>query len=278
MYKFDMPPGAPDKPTIHHPCGRLTVDEGWGRDRQASENLRDHELWLVWHGQGWMASARRRYALRPGFCVWMRPGGVYDAGVEPGQTLGFSYIHFDGSAYRDPPQFMEVDDVAFFDGAMRRIIDATQAQTLRPWGRPAAVPRSAGLLLHSLLEDLIHQQLHPAHADDAPPHERRLDEVIAAIRAGQHPGRSVHDWADHLGVSPAHFSRQFSKRLGLSPQQFQTRARLERGRHLLAESALTVTQIADALGYGDPFAFSRQFKAHVGQSPTAYRSAAASGG
>jgi transcriptional regulator GlxA family with amidase domain len=50
------------------------------------------------------------------------------------------------------------------------------------------------------------------------------------------------------------------------------RRRIQRAATLLSESSLTISQIADAMGYRDVYFFSRQFKQKMGQSPRTYRS------
>jgi len=77
--------------------------------------------------------------------------------------------------------------------------------------------------------------------------------------------------ASQAGYSPDHFSRLFKRILGISPQAHAIRVRIDRARQLLIESSLTISQIADALGYDDVFFFSRQFKARTGQTPGQYR-------
>jgi AraC-like DNA-binding protein len=72
-----------------------------------------------------------------------------------------------------------------------------------------------------------------------------------------------------------HFSRVFAKVTGRRPQEWIIEARLARARQLLAETGLTVSQIAEALGFRDVFFFSRQFTQRTGQTPTAYRAALA---
>ena len=46
---------------------------------------------------------------------------------------------------------------------------------------------------------------------------------------------------------------------------------VSRARQLLAETGLTISQIAEALGFRDVFFFSRQFTQRTGQTPSAYR-------
>lgn len=49
------------------------------------------------------------------------------------------------------------------------------------------------------------------------------------------------------------------------------RARIERARHLMRESPLSLKQIAATLGYTDVYFFHRQFKAVTGLTPGQWR-------
>jgi AraC-like DNA-binding protein len=47
--------------------------------------------------------------------------------------------------------------------------------------------------------------------------------------------------------------------------------RMDRAKRLLREEELTVAQVADAVGFSDPYHFSRVFRQHVGMPPSRYR-------
>jgi len=57
----------------------------------------------------------------------------------------------------------------------------------------------------------------------------------------------------------------------MSLREYTVKARLDRTRHLLTETSMTVGQIARALGYTDPFLLSRQFTRRFGVAPSRYR-------
>ena len=50
-----------------------------------------------------------------------------------------------------------------------------------------------------------------------------------------------------------------------------TKARIDAASTLLLDESRSVAEIAQACGYGDQSAFTRQFKATVGATPSAYR-------
>lgn len=55
------------------------------------------------------------------------------------------------------------------------------------------------------------------------------------------------------------------------PHQYITRQKIEKAKDLLAATSGSVSEIADQLGFGDLFYFSRQFKKHAGLAPTEFR-------
>jgi transcriptional regulator GlxA family with amidase domain len=72
-------------------------------------------------------------------------------------------------------------------------------------------------------------------------------------------------------LSRAQFTRRFVAQHGTSPAQYLIQARVERAHQLLTETAMTVTQVAAALGYTDVAYFSRQYKFRTGTSPSQTR-------
>ncbi|MCZ8510966.1 AraC family transcriptional regulator [Paenibacillus filicis] len=84
-------------------------------------------------------------------------------------------------------------------------------------------------------------------------------------------GITVQDVADYVGLHRTHFSSVFSKKLGISPIQYLQRLRMRSGAKLLADTDLSVTEIALSLGYPDLYSFTRAFRKYYGASPTEFR-------
>jgi transcriptional regulator GlxA family with amidase domain len=61
----------------------------------------------------------------------------------------------------------------------------------------------------------------------------------------------------------------------MSPGNFVVQARVQRAQQLALETDMSMSQIAEALGYSDVHFFSRQFKQWAGQSPGSMRRAGA---
>jgi AraC family transcriptional regulator len=74
-----------------------------------------------------------------------------------------------------------------------------------------------------------------------------------------------------LAVSPGHLGRLFKQRTGRTPHQFLIDLRLEAAEGLLADTDLSVTQIAWRVGFASPSHFVTTFRARRGSTPLEFR-------
>ena len=77
--------------------------------------------------------------------------------------------------------------------------------------------------------------------------------------------------AARLGVSDRHLRRVFEAALGVSPLQYLQTRRLLAAKQLLTDTALPVTSVALASGFGSVRRFNAAFTQHYGLQPTALR-------
>jgi len=72
-------------------------------------------------------------------------------------------------------------------------------------------------------------------------------------------------------ISVEHFRRLFKQHTGLSPYQYYFQLRINRAKHLLRGTDLTIKQIAATLRFENPYHFSQAFKKKVGVAPSQWR-------
>jgi two-component system response regulator YesN len=82
---------------------------------------------------------------------------------------------------------------------------------------------------------------------------------------------SLNSVAEHVGLSPNHFSAIFSQETGETFIERLTAARLAKARELLRDTRARASEIAYMVGYNDPHYFSYVFRKNVGLSPSDYR-------
>ena len=262
------------------PAGRVRCEPGWSLGPDWSRRLRDCDLWLVWAGRGVMRLRDRAIALEPGVCLWMRPGGRYEAEQDPEDRLGVTFQHFDvrdaaGHPIHDeerlPPEVLCTPDLGYVDCVMERTRGLCGLlHGASPDAETAA--EVAPALFRALLMDLDARSGPEAEPPRVPAgterhHRQRVAEAAARISEAPESAPSVRNLAAEAGYSPDHFARIFRAVTGERPRAYRVRARIRRAEELLTESSLTVGQIAASLGYRDPSFFCRQFKRVTGRSP-----------
>lgn len=101
-------------------------------------------------------------------------------------------------------------------------------------------------------------------------------DIRAAIAFIRDPDRraliGVNDVAKHVAISRRSLERRFILVVGHGPGEEIRRTQMNRAKHLLAATDLSVTEIAHKLGYSSPKRFSASFTELVRISPRQYRS------
>jgi AraC family transcriptional regulator, arabinose operon regulatory protein len=98
--------------------------------------------------------------------------------------------------------------------------------------------------------------------------------IAAAVRVmGERLGHelSIAELSRVAGLSRSRFTVLFTEQLKMSPQAYLEAARLGRAADLLRASHWSIAEIAEEVGYANPFYFSTRFRRYFGTSPTRYR-------
>ena len=259
----------PDNVVISGIGGRVRCEPGWTLGRGWSDQLTDFDLWLVWSGRGSMRLSDREVPMRAGTCIWMRPGGRYEARQDPEDRLGLSFIHFrvkPALEFVPPFEAVEVRSLEFTVGMLDEVVRRKNEDA-------GLAARLLGDLLAVLARD--HGRMDGAGAAAPTAMSRRREREMRALSARilEQPGEKwrVGDLAKAVGLAPDHFSRVFRDVVGERPQAFVLRNRVVRAQQLLLQTDLQVGEIAHLLGFRDGFYFSRQFRAFCGVAPSRYR-------
>lgn len=105
----------------------------------------------------------------------------------------------------------------------------------------------------------------------------KLVEKIKAviIRTIHHPGERTFNLsvliAEELKYEYKYLSSLFSSLEGVTIEKYYIRQKIERAKELIAYNELSLSQIADELGYGNVAHLSNQFKTIVGITPSQFK-------
>jgi transcriptional regulator GlxA family with amidase domain len=129
------------------------------------------------------------------------------------------------------------------------------------------------------MKNLLLERASPANGNVT----RRGSETIAS-QIAERIGRSIAYMIEHLdqplqvstlaaqaSVSPSHYFALFKRQTGTAPIDFFIRLRMNHARELLDSTCSSVKEVAAAMGYDDPFYFSRVFKSVHSVAPAEYR-------
>lgn len=249
-------------------CGWLQTDRFWRLGGERTRRWTDLDLWLLVAGSGTVATPAGTFPLLPGTCLLMRGGESYEI-RRRSRSLSHYFVHFDylrdGRAVPPeqadlPPRHRQLIGHRLVADLLERVV----ADHSRVGGDPQRAPH----WLATALLEVARQDRGSAGGD---PRLHRLDELCERIRDDPAAMWRGDRLAAILGVGADRFARLFRQRVGCSPRDYITRARLDLACTLLCATSLPIAEVAERAGFGDPHFFSRHFSRHCGRSPLAYR-------
>lgn len=161
----------------------------------------------------------------------------------------------------DHPRFFTAD-------ASLRLLLGFLDQEQRLWRESAdAVAGMSKVLLGSLYQRLFDQPV------ALPTPRGRLDLVKLEVYIQQHLAEPlpIVRLAQVACVSPGHFHALFREATGITPGQYLTQARLERAQNLLRETRLSMSVIAEKVGFSSQSALTHAFRRYLGRTPAEFR-------
>ncbi|MFC5263308.1 helix-turn-helix domain-containing protein [Kribbella qitaiheensis] len=268
-------PATPDSftPTVR----RLLAgefDEGPG---YATYRRRGTTDWLLFHtldGEGRIGTPGEDVIARPGTTILIQPGTRQDYGTALGRSSDGRW-HFLFAHFHPRPDWLPLLDwplvapgiLRLFpsptvaDRIARALSDAVRHQdSVLPQGEPLAFNALEAALLWCDT-----QNPKAARLDD------RLLRAIEFVDRNLRGDLTVAALARASNLSISRFAHLFRTQLGVTPQQFVERRRLDAARRLLELTTRPIASVAAETGFPNPLYFSTRFRRHTGLSPTEYR-------
>jgi AraC-like DNA-binding protein len=229
-----------------------------------------HLFW-VRSGEGELEHARGRIPLRSGRKVWLadmsKPRTYVPAAKKHLTITGF---RFGGPGLEFWHEVIRDDEKAEFTLDDFRLVRRTQTELLRlVRRRPAGWEWQVHVVITNILGKLLMSRnlLVSPQAELPPPIVR----VLNAISANPHRDWKAKELAAVGKVSYSLLRALFQDaKQGTIHENIQ-RARLDQARLLLADTRLSVKDVAAQLSFSDEFYFSHFFRRQTGMSPTQYR-------
>ena len=118
----------------------------------------------------------------------------------------------------------------------------------------------------------IYLQENGLPAPELTPAQQLFNRFKNAFVNHSHESREVQYYANLLCLSPKYFGSIIKKQTGISANEWISGYVIVQAKSLLRHSKdLNIQQISQQLGFSDPAAFTRYFKANTGMTPKEYR-------
>ncbi len=181
---------------------------------------------------------------------------------------------------RDNPLLSALPPLVLIKGEEGRAVEWLDS-TLQFMACEAASNRPGAEMMITYLSNIVFIQAVRAYLtslkqqDDGSWLRALVDPQLSVALALIHQDPAI-DWtveklAKQVNMSRSGFAARFKWLVGEAPLQYVTRWRMYRAVELLRSSNMTVTEVAQRVGYDSETAFSKAFKRQMGLSPHHYR-------
>lgn len=198
------------------------------------------------------------YLLPPQCAVWIPPGLRHT--VYSKRTLAFRSLYLTDAVLNGYQRGCAVLQVT---PLVRELIDKASGFAS---DYPEQGPQAR--LLQVLVDEV--RELSDAPFSLPLPSDPRLRRITDALQAEPGDNRSIEAWAHQVGASRRTLVRLFQAQTQLSFQGWRQRLRLLAALPMLADG-MSVTAVANELGYDSVSAFIALFQRHYGETPGASR-------
>lgn len=275
-----------------HLCGEFSMAPGFGR---APWFTPEHHLIHVISGAGCYKVGDDTHHLVPEDVLLIQPGVWTQSWNPSDRPMRYHSVHFDFLFHGDYETLPVTSQEGGPELADRIHVPPRTVPALRlPLKTNMAGQSEVSILFSrivrevaekkpgyelatkaSLLELLVLMHRGPETEPSVEGHAlETIQRVVRFLEQNYTRPLSLGEIAGAVHLSPVYFGRLFRNGTGLTPMEYLRGLRMEQAKRLLFESDQTVGEVAAAVGFDDPYHFSRVFRKHEGMSPTCYRSVA----
>lgn len=242
-------------------CDALTRDEPGHRG--SSTSLPGHLVQLTVQGRTEHEVGGRRHLLEPGSLIWFHEDEWVRTRVVEA-PWSFYTVNFIAPALEPPPFEQRVRQVGqTLHGAFESLLEV--------WRDEQPPPMVRELRVHAALSHLVAAALPSAPAGGQPV---RMDGLAGVwwrlesqLRQDLAQPINLHRLTQMTGRSAATLSRACRAAVGQPPMKRIKHIRLSLARGLVHRSDLSITEIANRVGYARLHELSRDYRNHFGVSP-----------
>lgn len=237
-------------------------------------------LFYVLEGQGMARCARGEYHIKRDDLILLPPGEELFTCSRRENEPHFLAIGFSTQQPRFWQELMNCSHTVIEASASKRSVVQAIIESVCSDGeyqKDVINYLVTGLLLEFLLPRQERGALPvslPASGGDADGVSRQMERIMEYIEQNYAQNLTLEQLAAIICVTPGHLCKLFRSRLGLSPIQYINQYRIARAKVFMSCTEMSITEIAERVGFSTIHYFCRLFKEKVKMSPTQYRMSA----
>jgi AraC-like DNA-binding protein len=260
-------------------CNSLYHSPKWTESKEHP----DYDLWIVLSGTIRLRMGDASGTAKPGDLILFYPNVPYTASTgEDG--CQFIYVHFDfgiGDRSRILDDFslsgiVPGNSVSEEAALFRQAFDRYQSRSIVSSVR---IKGCLTVLLSRIIENAAEGGITGAAADPssgtlpkkgAMRHMDMLQPAFVYLHEHLHRPIAIRELAEQIGMSEKYFITFFKNTVGVTPGYYLYQVRMNRARDYLYLRTYSIKQIAELLGYPDPYTFSKAFKKYYNRPPSQF--------
>lgn len=241
---------------LQHPVTCRVKDYPAGTHIEPHRHRR-HQLVYAMSGLMVVRSEAGRWVVPSTRAIWMPAGMAHAVDCIAAVNMRSLYV--------DPAFASHLPGEAFAVGVEPLLRELLHSATLID--SPYEEDSRDGRVTRLILDELRRMDVLPLHLPT--PVDPGLQRICGHLQRHPDDDSTLQDWAQDLAIDMKTIQRRFARELGMTFGQWRQQARLLDAMERLATGA-KVIDVALAMGYDSPSAFTSMFKRQLGQTPAAF--------
>lgn len=241
--------------------------------RERKRGCEDNILFYCVDGKGWYIQGKRRHEVKANQFIILPATDrfmQYGADVEDPWTV--YWVHFRGDKLAALNKFISVENFLVPNSIK---FDEKKIELWEEMYKSLEMGYSidnlsyANMCLYYFLASFMYPD---KWIDLKKSREQTVVEKTITFMKSHIAGKfTVEEIASRFSYSASHFFTLFRKETGMSPLDYFIHLKIQRACQLLDLTSMRIKEVADEIGYDDPFYFSRLFTKVMNMSPREYR-------
>lgn len=237
----------------------------------------DYDLWYMKDGEAYITVCDKNYHIKAGDFVLFYPKIKYTS-YTLAKPCELIYAHFDFAIGNNPNilddfNFTGIISGDFLGNSPEEFVNAYKAYEQK---EPMSVLGLKGTLMTVMSRYIPNINKHGTifHISEKNSNALQLAQlrpVFYYVDIHINKKITVAELAARVNLSEKYFINLFKNAVGISPMQYVTQMKMNKAKQYIYENKYNVKQLADLLGYSDPYSFSRTFKKHFNVPPSRFK-------